>query len=197
MPSASLSYGHEAAAVEETLAYIVQRYKWRNLWRMNEALSAAHTVLLFTPVGESGNAFLSISYDSVLAWVLHTLIFLANMAGGLVVGVATVRGILLYATDLIRNRGGEVPKEGIRLSLGRSLALALEFQVGADILGTALNPSWRDVEVLGAIVILRTVLNFFLQRELREAAKREAEAVATIAGEHPEQAPAEERKLSA
>jgi uncharacterized membrane protein len=130
-------------------------------------------------------------------WVLHTLIFLANLAGGMVVGVATIRGILLYAVDLIRNHGGEVLKEGIRLSLGRSLALALEFQLGADILGTALNPSWKDVEVLAAIVILRTLLNFFLQRELREASRREAEARSAIGEAEPGRVPTEERELSA
>jgi uncharacterized membrane protein len=111
-----------------------------------------------------------LSYDAVLSWLLQTVIFLANLAGGLVVGVAVVRGLLTFLYDLIIARGAAVPKEGIRLSLGRSLALALEFQLGADILGTALNPSLRDIEVLGAIVILRTVLNFFLQRELSRAA---------------------------
>jgi len=63
-------------------------------------------------------------------------------------------------------------KEAIRLELGRSLALALEFQLGADILGTALNPSLQDILTLGAIVILRTVLNFFLGRELKDEANR-------------------------
>jgi uncharacterized membrane protein len=113
------------------------------------------------------------AYDSILRWILQTAIFLANLAGGLVVGVAIIRGLLIYAVDLIRARGHEFPKEAIRLSLGRSLALALEFQVGADILGTALNPSRNDIEVLGAIVVVRTVLNFFLQRELRAEQNRQ------------------------
>ncbi len=84
-------------------------------------------------------------YDVILAWILQLLIFLTNLVGGMVVGVATVRGLLIYLVDLILRRGGEVPKEAIRLSLGRSLSLALEFQLGADILGTALNPSLRDI----------------------------------------------------
>ena len=114
-----------------------------------------------------------------LRFILQIAIFLANFAGGVVIFVAIVRGFLLYLVDLIRNRGGEVPKEGIRLSLGRSLSLALEFQLGADILGTALDPSLTDLEVLAAIVILRTVLNYFLGKELDEAQRREREAQAT------------------
>ena len=111
-------------------------------------------------------------YQTLLRAFLELLIFLANAAGGLVVGVAIVRGLALYLVDLVRERGGEVPKEAIRLSLGRSLALALEFQVGADILGTALDPTINDILVLAAVVVLRTVLNFFLGRELREADQR-------------------------
>jgi len=114
----------------------------------------------------------SLNTDDVLSWLLTVVIFLANVAGGLVVGVATVRGLCLYIGSLIRNRGEDIPKESIRLSIGRSLALALEFQVGADILATARDPTKQDIIVLGAIVILRTALNYFLQRELREAEKQ-------------------------
>jgi len=113
------------------------------------------------------------SYDAFLVNVLQALIFLTNLAGGVVVGVAVVRGLLIFVVDLIRRRGQPVlSKEAIRLELGRSLALALEFQLGADILGTALNPSLQDILTLGAIVILRTVLNFFLGRELKDEANR-------------------------
>lgn len=119
-----------------------------------------------------------------LRFILQIAIFLANFAGGVVIFVAIVRGFLRYMVDLIRNHGGEVPKEGIRLSLGRALSLALEFQLAADILGTALDPSLTDLEVLGAIVILRTVLNYFLGRELDEAQRREREAQTAGTGEH-------------
>jgi uncharacterized membrane protein len=111
--------------------------------------------------------------DSLLGSLLKTLILLANLIGGLVIGVGLLRGVLAYVTNLIHADGGEVPKEAIRLSLGRSLSLALEFQLAADILGTALNPSLRDIETLGAIIVLRTVLNFFLGRELDAAQRRE------------------------
>ena len=84
--------------------------------------------------------------DSLLGSLLKTLILLANLIGGLVIGVGLLRGVLPYVTNLIHADGGEVPKEAIRLSLGRSLSLALEFQLAADILGTALNPSLRDSE---------------------------------------------------
>jgi len=84
-----------------------------------------------------------------------------------------VREFLYYLMDLVRHRGHAVPdQEAIRLSLGRSLALALEFQLGADILGTALDPSLQDLLVLAAIALLRTFLNFSLGREIDAEARR-------------------------
>jgi uncharacterized membrane protein len=76
----------------------------------------------------------------------------------------------------------------VRLTLGRYLALALEFQLGADILSTSIAPSWDQIGKLGAIAVIRTALNFFLTRELREAghAVSAAEAGADArAGETP------------
>jgi len=56
----------------------------------------------------------------------------------------------------------------IRLVLARYLALALEFQLGADILSTAVAPSWTQIGKLGAIAVIRTALNYFLMREMKE-----------------------------
>ena len=69
----------------------------------------------------------------------------------------------------------------IRLALARYLALALEFQLGADILSTAIAPSWEQIGKLGAIAVIRTALNYFLSREMREERHEvtpEAEVVA-------------------
>lgn len=60
-------------------------------------------------------------------------------------------------------------KMEIRLSLGKSLALALEFLLAADILRTAVAPNWDDIGKLAAIAALRTLLNYFLERELKHA----------------------------
>ena len=56
----------------------------------------------------------------------------------------------------------------IRLLLARYLALALEFQLGADILSTAIAPTWQEIGKLGAIAVIRTGLNFFLSKEMQE-----------------------------
>ena len=66
-------------------------------------------------------------------------------------------------------------KEEIRLRLGRWLALALELLLGADILRTAVAPSWSEIGQLAAIAAIRTALNYFLQKEI-EGGKKQSEA---------------------
>ncbi|NET42304.1 DUF1622 domain-containing protein [Okeania sp. SIO2B3] len=56
----------------------------------------------------------------------------------------------------------------IRLDLGISLVLALEFLLAADIVGTAISPSWSDIGRLAAVAGIRTFLNFFLEKEVKE-----------------------------
>ena len=64
----------------------------------------------------------------------------------------------------------------IRLYLGRYLSLGLEFQLGADILSTAVAPSLDDVILLGAIAAIRTALNYFLSQELERERRAEEAA---------------------
>ncbi len=56
----------------------------------------------------------------------------------------------------------------IRLDLGLSLALALEFLLAADIVATAVTPTWEAIGSLGAIAGVRTFLNYFLRQEVKE-----------------------------
>uniref|UniRef100_UPI0025D2436C DUF1622 domain-containing protein n=1 Tax=uncultured Sphingomonas sp. TaxID=158754 RepID=UPI0025D2436C len=67
-------------------------------------------------------------------------------------------------------------KEEVRLRLGRWLAVALEFLLAADILRTAVAPSWDEIGKLAAVATLRTLLNYFLQKEIDRARVRSGEA---------------------
>ena len=51
------------------------------------------------------------------------------------------------------------------------LLLALEFELAADVLQTAISPTWDDVGKLAAIAGIRTVLNFFLERDIEAFTK--------------------------
>ena len=83
---------------------------------------------------------------------------------------ATIAALILFLPG--RQKPAVDAKELIRLRLGRWLALALEFELAADILRTAVAPTWGEIGQLAAIVVLRTVLNYFLQKEIDKAAQR-------------------------
>lgn len=153
------------------------------------ALAPPAAWLLAVDTGVPGPLGNLLSHE-YLRFVLQVAIFLANLAGGIVVLVAIIRGFVTYVVDLVRARGGPVPKESIRLTLGRSLSLALEFQLGADILGTALDPTQADLIILAVIIVLRTVLNYFLGKEIEGAQRREQQA----GGVERESARARERR---
>ena len=55
-----------------------------------------------------------------------------------------------------------------RLTFSRYLVLGLEFQLAADIVKTAAEPTWTDLGILAVVAAIRTFLNFFLQREMKE-----------------------------
>ena len=56
----------------------------------------------------------------------------------------------------------------ILVRYGRWLVAGLTFQLAADIIETSIAPSWQEVGQLGAIAVIRTFLNFFLERDLAE-----------------------------
>jgi uncharacterized membrane protein len=68
-----------------------------------------------------------------------------------------------------------------RFTLARYLALALEFQLAADVLETAIAPEWSKIGQLAAIATIRTALNYFLGRELREEREQISQAATSTA----------------
>jgi len=88
-----------------------------------------------------------------------------------VIGFAAVEAtITAFKLFFFRRHVPEEAKDELRLRLGRWLTVALEFELAADILRTAVAPTWDEIGKLAAIVVLRTVLNFFLQREIEKSA---------------------------
>lgn len=108
----------------------------------------------------------------LIGWLVH----LIEAGGALIIFAGAVWAFALFATTGLRKRSliGEFNR--IRLSLGRFLVLGLEFQLAGDVLRTAVAPSFTEIGQLAAIAAIRTILNFFLTREIaQERAEIEAE----------------------
>jgi len=93
--------------------------------------------------------------------------------GAAVVGFGALATVVVYLLSLFGIRKRSYTE--IRLFLGRYLALGLEFQLGSDILSTAVSPTIAEVKILAAIVIIRIVLNYFLSKEI-ERERQEVES---------------------
>lgn len=114
--------------------------------------------------------------ETVLISAVDYLTLLAELCGAFVIAVGVIRALVKFLPHIFtRERDEGEYKEDIRLQLGKSLALALEFELGADILKTAVAPTLPIIAQLAAIIVLRTALNYFLERELRQVEQRRAD----------------------
>jgi uncharacterized membrane protein len=138
-------------------------------------------LLLSLSVGpERGEMAPANPLESWLKWLVSYVAAGAEMAAALVIGVAIVRSLVTYVRQLLAPSQASVDAtEAIRLRLGRVLALGLELTVASDILRTAVAPTRQDIVNLGAIVLLRTLLNYFLEREIRQGEAQRQQASTT------------------
>jgi uncharacterized membrane protein len=126
----------------------------------------------------------------MMAWLHHIEDFffaIAQIGEVLLEGIAVVCVLIgIFATARLvktfpRRRGRtEFSFVEVRLNFGLWLALALEFQLGADILNTTIAPTTEALIRLAAIAVIRTFLNYFLSKEIEAELKmrektREAE----------------------
>ena len=102
--------------------------------------------------------------------IIEAIARCVEFAAALIIGVAALEATFNSALIFARRNSPSSAKNEVRLTLGRWLAVALEFELAADILNTAVTPSWSDIEKLAAIAALRTALNYFLEREIRQEA---------------------------
>ena len=90
-----------------------------------------------------------------------------EITAAVIIGIAIFKVLFRYLSFLLPSKK-MTSKEKIRVEFGSSVTVALELMLGADVLATAVAPSWNDIGQLAAIAIIRTALNYFLGKELKE-----------------------------
>lgn len=64
--------------------------------------------------------------------------------------------------------------ERLRLELAEGIALSLEFKMGGELLRTVIVREWKELLILGAVILLRAAMTFLIQWEIRvEKGERE------------------------
>ncbi len=143
---------------------------------------------------------LTLLFKDLTAQLANWIEVIASLIIAFAVVEATVRAARVFVTPHIPAEA----KEDLRLRLGRWLAVALEFELAADILRTAISPTWQEIGLLAAIAAIRTGLNYFLQLEIdRAAARAKATPGSELAmgqpgtnGNTPDGAPGDKRPAS-
>jgi uncharacterized membrane protein len=84
----------------------------------------------------------------------------------LVIVMGAVQAIWIGVIPFVRHRTRIDPNAVFRGFAGW-LVLALEFLLAADILKSAISPTWTEIGQLAAIAAIRTFLNYSLGHDLR------------------------------
>lgn len=120
-------------------------------------------VLLLAVNNVSGGAGIEDAFTILVSWV--------KLGLEIVSALMVLIGAFIAAYQLFKMLLSKSPMtyyQRLRLTFSRSLILALEFQLAADIIGTTVAPTWEQLGKLGAIAVIRTFLNYFLGREVKE-----------------------------
>jgi uncharacterized membrane protein len=99
---------------------------------------------------------------TITIYISHGLEIIAAV----VIAAALIRLIIEYFQTIAKVKSGLSAMEA-RVQFGSAVAVSLELLLGADVLTTAVAPSWDDIGKLAAIAVLRTALNYFLGKELK------------------------------
>jgi uncharacterized membrane protein len=116
--------------------------------------------------------FKDIASRIALAVELASALLIAYGALEAIVGLLIPRK--RYEKDKIFHK-----RRQVFLRLGVWLLLGLEFELAADIVRSAISPRWSEIGQLGAIAAIRTFLNYFLERDIKEFSESVKSGVAT------------------
>jgi len=119
--------------------------------------------------------------DELLINSARVIALLIDAAAVVIVGYGSFEafGRLLWIGATPRTTHGE--RKAVWRRFGMWLLLGLEFELAADIIQSVVSPTWQDIGELGAIAVIRTFLNYFLEKDLERAEIDEIKGTAPAA----------------
>jgi uncharacterized membrane protein len=99
---------------------------------------------------------------------LNYLTFGIDIAAAIVIAISIIRGFIMYIKTIRRSPLEQTKEEeGVKRYVGNGLILALDLEVGSDIIKTVLTPSETDLLTLVVIVAIRIALSWSLSKDIR------------------------------
>lgn len=101
--------------------------------------------------------------------IINITSFTLNVIGALITVWGIIVSLFAFLKKELSSKEDCVKcNEAIRIKLGSYLVLALEFFIASDIIKTIITPTWEGLGILGAIVVIRTILSYFLTKDIKE-----------------------------
>lgn len=115
--------------------------------------------------------------EEVVRFACEYVAMCVEAVAAVVIAYGTIEALGRLAPILVGRRSvGQ--RRNVRIEFGVCLLLGLEFELAADIIRTAIAPSWTDIGQLAAIAVIRTALNYFLEADIEAFQKRDESRVA-------------------
>jgi len=101
--------------------------------------------------------------------IARTAGLLVEAAAVIVVSYGALESFVKLLWIIVTPKATHGERKALWRRFGMWLLLGLEFELAADIIGSVISPTWKEIAELGAIAVIRTFLNYFLERDLEEA----------------------------
>ena len=107
------------------------------------------------------NTFIE-NYESLLHYIAEVVAATLELVGIIIILIGSIKALILLIKKMLSNR-----KTNIIIDLGKSLALALEFKMGAEIINTVIVRDLGELAILAVVILIRALLAFIIHWEIR------------------------------
>jgi len=109
--------------------------------------------------------------ESLLELLSSSVATLAETAAVVIIGLGATDAFLRVLVTAVRPRATHLDWKAAWRRFGVWLLLGLEFELAADVVKSVISRSWQNIASLAAIAVIRTFLNYFLEKDLEDAAQ--------------------------
>jgi len=102
----------------------------------------------------------------IIAEIIRLFALAFGIFGAILIIYGGIRSI--FELSLMGFHQKNVGKGQVMRKFTGYIVFGLEFFIAGDVLTTLLNPSIEDLTLLGAVVVIRVILGYFLQKESKE-----------------------------
>ncbi len=106
--------------------------------------------------------------EIIIKYFVNIVSIISQFIGICVVTIGMIKAFIIYSQRTVARKEAVETITMSRLELGHSFSLGLGFLIGASIIKTTVAPTWNDIGQLASIITIRTILNYFLTRDIQK-----------------------------